>query len=102
MPLLSEQGKLYGGSKTTVVGATWWLVFALSAGAAVNNTDDFFLFFLGNTHAFQSLSDSAVRTDQRFVVGSGKCRNTGVGFSAKWADCRNWLIRFHGGTPPVR
>ena len=39
---------------------------------------------------------------ERYRIRSGKCRHTGVGFSAEWADRRNWLIRFHGGTPPVR
>ena len=69
---------------------------------SVHYRQDFLLFFLGNADAFQSLSAAAIRANGRLVVRSGKCRHTGVGLSAKWADCRNWLIRFHGGTPPVR
>ena len=69
---------------------------------SVHYGQDLFLFFLGNADAFQCLPNAAFRANGRLVVHSGKCRNTGVGFSAKWADCRNWLIRFHGGTPPVR
>ena len=69
---------------------------------SVHYRQDFLLFLRGNADAFQSLPNAAVRANGRLVVRSGKCRNTGVGFSAKWADCRNRLIRFHGGTPPVR
>ena len=69
---------------------------------SVHYRQDFLLFLRGNADAFQCLPNAAVRANGRLVVRSGKCRNTGVGFSAKWADCRNWLIRFHGGTPPVR
>ena len=69
---------------------------------SVHYRQDFLPFLRGNTDAFQCLPNAAVRANGRLVVRSGKCRNTGVGFSAKWADCRNWLIRFHGSTPPVR
>jgi len=69
---------------------------------SVHYRQDFLLFLRGNADAFQCLPNTAVRANGRLVVRSGKCRHTGVGLSAEWADCRNWLIRFHGGTPPIR
>ena len=69
---------------------------------SVHYRQDFLLFLYGNADAFQCLPNATVRANGRLVVRSGKCRHIGVGFSAKWADLRNWLIRFHGGTPPVR
>ena len=69
---------------------------------SVHYRQDFLLFLRGNADAFQCLPNATVRANGRLVVRSGKCRNTGVGFSAKWAYRRNWLICFHGGTPPVR
>ena len=69
---------------------------------SVHYRQDFLPFLRGNADAFQCLPNAAVRANGRLVVRSGKCRHTGVGLSAEWADCQNWLIRFHGGTPPVR
>ena len=69
---------------------------------SVHYRQDFLPFLLGNADAFQCLPNAAVRANGRLVVRSGKCRHTGIQLSAEWADCRNWLIRFHGGTPPVR
>ena len=74
----------------------------LVQAAAVNDADDFLPFLRGNADAFQCLPNAAVWANRRLVVRSGKCRHTGVGLSAEWADRRNWLIRFHDGTPPVR
>lgn len=53
---------------------------------SVHYRQDFLLFLYGNADAFQCLPNAAVRANGRLVVRSGKCRNTGVGFSAKWAD----------------
>ena len=69
---------------------------------SVHYRQDFLPFLLGNADAFQCLPNAAVRANGRLVVRSGKCRHTGIQLSAEWADCRNWLIRFYGGTPPVR
>ena len=99
-----------------VWGWFWlWAVFSASALKArtgqtgrlhgelsVHYRQDFFPFLRGNADAFQCLPNTAVRANGRLVVRSGKCRHTGIQLSAEWADCRNWLIRFHGGTPPVR
>ena len=56
---------------------------------SVHYRQDFLPFLLGNADAFQCLPNAAVWANGRLVVRSGKCRHTGVGFSAKWADCRN-------------
>ena len=34
----------------------------------VNDADDFFLFFQGDSQGFKSLTDSAVGANQRFII----------------------------------
>ena len=39
---------------------------------AMNDADDFFRFFRGDSQGFKSLTGSAVGTNQRFIIRSGK------------------------------
>lgn len=52
----------------------------------MDNRQDFFLFLRRNPDALQRLPDTTIRADFRFVIGSGKCRMSGVGISANWAN----------------
>lgn len=63
---------------------------------AVNDADDFFLFFLGNSDAFKCLSGSAVGTNQRCSIRSGKGRSFAVFLSAQGAGSDFMVISFHG------
>ena len=38
---------------------------------AMNDADDFFRFFRGDSQGFKSLTGSAVGTNQRFIIRSG-------------------------------
>lgn len=62
---------------------------------AMNDAYDFILFFLGNTHAFQSLTGTAVRTNQRLAVSSGKGRNALIFYAAARANSYHFFSCFH-------
>lgn len=62
---------------------------------AVNDTYDFFLFFFGNSDAFQSLTGTAVRTNQRLIISSGKGRNALIFHAAIGTNPHCFFSRFH-------
>src|SRR5699024_9195839 len=52
----------------------------------MDNRKNFFLLLLTNVNTFQRFSCSAIRTEQRLIIYSGKSRRLVVGLSASWAD----------------
>ncbi len=62
---------------------------------AVNDAHNFILFFFGNPDAFQCLTGTAVRTNQRLVVSSGKCRNAMIFYATMRTNSRCFFSRFH-------
>ena len=55
-----------------------------------------------NEHRMDNEEFTAWVEENAESLAKADAEENGVGFSAKWAYRRNWLIRFHGGTPPVR
>ena len=68
---------------------------------AMNDADDFFRFFRGDSQGFKSLTGSAVGTNQRFIIRSGKCRSSMIGTTALWAGSFSVRFIFHNGQLPL-
>ena len=64
-----------GGNVEALVGLRFGVM-------AMDNADDFLLFFGGNSDEFQGFTSAAVGTDQRRIVLTGKGRGSGVFLSA--------------------
>lgn len=68
---------------------------------AVDGLDDPILLIQRNAQGVQCLTSTAIRTDCRFSIQSGKCGMTGVSLAALGADACVVGILFHNHIPSL-